>query len=94
MNSNPASPKKEKHIEGAAWAYPEHHQELSPVSPGRPKEYLGGGYGDSQREMADHYAMSRPAPIKMEGRSSIKNNPFLRQNIIEPEDAATTDSAK
>jgi hypothetical protein len=30
----------------------------------------------------------------MEGRSSIKNNPFLRQNIIEPEDAATTDSAK
>jgi hypothetical protein len=90
MDSLPASPKKEKHIEGASWAYPEHHQELA----GRPEQYLGGGYGDSEREMANHYALNRPAPIKMEGRNSIKNNPFLCQKHIEPEDATTTESAK
>jgi hypothetical protein len=90
MYSNPSSPQKEKHSEGASWAFPEPHQELA----GRPEEYLGAGYEDNHREMANHYAMNRPAPIKIEGRSSIKNSPFLRQKNIEPEDAVTTDSAK
>lgn len=77
--TTPTTPKKESptikiKATTSAWEFPEPHQELSE----KPEQYLGGGYGDIEREMADHYAMNRPAPIKIEGCSSIKNNPFLR----------------
>jgi hypothetical protein len=55
-------------IKASPWVYPEHHQEFTD----RPKGYLGGGYGDSQREMEHHYAMNRPAPIKIAGSNSVK----------------------
>jgi hypothetical protein len=80
MDSQPASPKKEKHIEGAAWASPEDRQ----ASTSRPEEYLVGGCGDREREMANLIAMKRHAPIKMEGSSSIKNNPFVTARHEEP----------
>jgi hypothetical protein len=76
MHSHPAVPKKGTTcIKASPWVYPEHHQEFTD----RPKGYLGGGYGDSQREMEHHYAMNRPAPIKIAGSNSVKNSPFFHK---------------
>jgi hypothetical protein len=80
MYSHPAAPKKESHSKETPWVYPKHHQELT----GRPEEYLGGGYGDSEREMANHYARNRPPPIQITGNTSIKSSPFLHSKSTEP----------
>lgn len=61
------------------------HQEQSVPSPQRPLD--GGRRDDGQREMVSHYAMNRPASIKIAEHGSIKKYPFLHHKYAEPEEA-------
>lgn len=78
---------KEKHndsklVKATNWIYPEKHQE---IMPGRPNEYLGGGYSPIDHAVREHYVKDRKQPIKLScGGLHIKDSPFFHSTNTEP----------